>query len=154
MAKVTLYKLTDKNNTTRDRTQWGPGVTNRATGLHKRLCSNGVIHAYTSPHLASVFHDAHVDYSDDMRLWVAEGVVIANDGTKVGCRQLKTLYQMPLPRVSSEEKVKFVLLCAKHFWMSTDRIRLVDTIDKILEASDLEEALYKYRFDFLHTTIS
>ena len=108
-----LYKLTDKNDQTRDDTQWGLGVTHEATGKGKKLCSDGVLHAYRDPLLAVLMDPIHGEFVPDAHLWEAEGKVMVDDGTKVGCKKMTTLRQILLPTITIEQRVRFAILCGK-----------------------------------------
>lgn len=106
-----LYKLTDSSYRTRRGMRWGDGVTNHAEPGEPALCSPTVLHAYASPLLAVLLAPIHVSF-DDMRLWEAEGEIAVSDGTKVGCKTLTTVREIPLPTVTTEQRVKFAILCA------------------------------------------
>lgn len=106
-----LYKLTDENGRTYGGCQWGPGVTNTAPG-NGPLCSPAWIHAYTDPLLAVMLNSIHGNFAAP-RLWECEGEIGANDrGLKVGCTTLTTLREIPVPAVTTEQRVKFAILCA------------------------------------------
>jgi hypothetical protein len=109
-----LYKLTDENGMTWGRTQWGEGVTHEATGpMDAPLCSNGWIHAYEHPLLAVLLNPIHADF-DKPRLWEAEGEIGLRDGQlKCGCRKLTTVRELSVPKMTTEQRVKFAILCAK-----------------------------------------
>ena len=112
---ATLYKLTRQDNTTSGDTtlEWGAGVSHTATGPGTKLCSPDVIHAYTHPLLAVLLNPIHADYQNP-KLWRCEGDVVADDhGLKVGVKTLTTIEVLPLPVVTTEQCVKFAILCAK-----------------------------------------
>jgi hypothetical protein len=114
---TTLYKLTRQDNTTTGgitlTLTWGAGVSNTATGSGTRLCSPDVIHAYTHPLLAVLLNPIHANY-DSPKLWRCEGDIVADDhGLKVGVKTLTTIEEIPLPAVTTEQRVKFAILCAK-----------------------------------------
>ena len=112
---TTLWKLTDQQWRTRagwyNETKWGPGVTHTASGKGY-LCGPGWIHAYTSPELAALLNPSHAGIEDPV-LWRAEGEVGKSDhGLKVGTKSLTTIENVPLPEVTTEQRVKFGILCA------------------------------------------
>lgn len=110
--QMKLYKLTDANGCTQGGMQWGLGVEHEATGdMKQKLCSDAWIHAYTSPLLAVMMNRAHADFINP-RLWIAAGVVKKTDGLKVGCRMLKTIKEIPLPSMSTTQRVAFAVLCS------------------------------------------
>jgi len=107
-----LYKLTDENGRTRNRTQWGEGVTHSGTG-EGGLCGKGFIHAYEDPLVAVFMNPIHA-YFPHPRLWEAEGEIALRDGPlKCGCVSLTTVREIPLPVVTTEQRVRFAILCAK-----------------------------------------
>jgi hypothetical protein len=113
---TTLYKLTDQDGYTRrnfpNACLWGEGVSHSGTG-EGDLCGPGYIHAYTHPLLAVLLNPIHANFHSP-RLWEAEGEIAKSDrGLKVGCVTLKTIREMPLPVVTTEQHVRFAILCAK-----------------------------------------
>jgi hypothetical protein len=112
-----LYKLTTADLKTRkgesNETTWGEGVTHSGDTTFSELCSPGFIHAYTHPLLAVLLNPVHADIPDPV-LWECEGEgVISDRGLKVGCRRLTTVRRIPLPSVSTEQRVRFAILCGK-----------------------------------------
>ena len=105
-----LYKLTDSNGYTRNNMLWGKGVTHSAHGT-PRLCSNTVIHAYTSPLLAVLLNPLHARFISP-RLWIADGDVVITAWDKVGCHILTTTEEIPLPTITLVQKTAFAILCA------------------------------------------
>jgi hypothetical protein len=113
---ATLYKLTTQDWKTRagcsEETLWGPGVRRSSTGpADGRLCSPSYIHAYTSPLLAILMNPIHA-YIDNPVLWECEGEVILSDHLKVGCYHLTTTKIIPTPVVTTEQRIRFAILCA------------------------------------------
>ena len=111
-----LYKLTDQDGYTRRQFSnaclWGPGISHSGTG-EGDLCGPGYIHAYTSPLLAVLLNPIHADFAEP-RLWEAEGEVVKSDnGLKVGVVTLTTVRELPLPVVTTEQLVRFAILCTK-----------------------------------------
>lgn len=113
---TTLYKLTDQDGYTRRRmsgeTKWSPGFTLEASGKDE-LCSSSFVHAYTHPLLAVLLNPIHARIENPL-LWEAEGdIALTDDGLKVGCTRLTTIKQIDLPVISTEQRVRFAVLCAK-----------------------------------------
>jgi hypothetical protein len=134
---TTLYKLTDKNGQTRGGTQWAAGVSHSATGdKDQPLCSDGWIHAYEHPLLATLLNPIHANFSSP-RLWEAEGEIGARDGQlKCGCRKLTTTREIPLPEVTTEQRIKFAILYAREVCKSKE---FLDWSDKWLSGEDRTE---------------
>jgi len=106
------YKLTDQEGKTRNDTQWGENITHEATGTGIELCSNGWIHFYTDPLIAVLMNPAHASFSNPI-LWECEvaGDVL-HEPLKSGCKRLTTIKQIPLPTVTTNQKVAFGIMCA------------------------------------------
>ena len=116
--KQKLYKLTDENGMTRDETQWGPGATHSGTGAGG-LCGPGYIHAYEHPLLAVLLNPIHANFRNP-RLWEATGEIALRDGhLKCGCVSLTTLREIPVPKITAEQCVRFAILCAKQVFRDT-----------------------------------
>ena len=114
---ITLYKLTNLQSQTRNQTQWGAGVTHELPARDTYLlCSDQVLHAYVSPELAVLMDPIQADLLPNAILWEAEGDVVVNDGTKVGCTKLTTFRQMPIPTITLEQRVTFAIKCALHVY--------------------------------------
>ena len=114
-----LWKLTNQKSQTRGATQWGPGITHTANGQGE-LCGPGWLHAYTDPLLAIFLNPIHANIAKP-RLWRCEGTVGATDhGLKVGTSSLTTLEEVPLPKMTTEQRVRFAILCAKRVCTDPD----------------------------------
>ena len=109
--KKKLYKLTEKDGQTYGGTQWGEGIKHTAPGTGV-LCKEGWLHAYEHPLLAVLLNPIHACFKKP-RLWEAEGTVGISDSLKVGCTELITVKEIPLPEISREQKVYFAILCAQ-----------------------------------------
>jgi len=107
----TLYKLTDQNLRTYKGYQWVLGQERTAPG-NGPLCSDGWIHAYTDPLLAVLLNPIHANI-EKPRLFRCAGVVGATDcGLKVGCTSLTLVEALPLPTITTEQRVRFAIMCA------------------------------------------
>ncbi len=112
---MSVYKLTDPDGYTRrgeaHGTLWGEGVRHEATGTGG-LGSPGVIHQYNSPELASFFNPIHANIEHPI-CWEAEaGRTVEHDGTKGGSRWLRTLRKVPLPTLTTEQRVEIAIRVA------------------------------------------
>ena len=111
-----LYKLTDANGRTRGGTQWGPGVRHRPDAAHAGrggLCGPGWIHAYPDPLVAVIRDPCDAHLGPSARLWEAEGEVGQTDhGLKIGCLELTTVREIPLPVLTTEQRVRCAIACA------------------------------------------
>ena len=119
-TKMRLYKLTDSDGyTCRGKnsdekgyeTLWMEGLIVSASAEGTELCTNQVIHAYTSPLLALLLNPIHANI-ENPQLWEAEGEVVATDGLKVGVKSLTTLRKIEVPAISLNQRVRFAIYCA------------------------------------------
>ena len=114
-----LYKLTDEQGRTRagkdNELTWAVGVEHKTTGTGTRLCTADVIHAYEHPLIAVLMNPVHADLNPaTMRLFVAEGEIVAREGQlKCGVHALKIVEEIAVPTLTTEQRVKFAILCAK-----------------------------------------
>lgn len=107
-------KLTDANGMTRNRTQWGEGVTNEAVGYSNELCSSGFIHGYKNEYIASFISPAHVAWWDEAKFWEAEfDGDIKRDGLKLGSRKCTTIREIEPIRLTTEQRVTIAIKCVK-----------------------------------------
>ena len=107
-----LYKLTDQNNLTKNHTLWGEDITHKVAEGSGPLCSRAWLHAYEDPMLALLMNPGQANIVKP-NLWEAEGEIGISDGTKVGCKKLKTIKQLPLPKLSAATFTAFGIFCAK-----------------------------------------
>jgi hypothetical protein len=105
-------KLTDKNDKTKNNTQWGEGVTHTTSG-EGDLCTFGWIHYYDSPLLAVLLNPIHGDFQKP-HLWKVkvDGRIKEDHGLKFGATSLTTLKRIELPEITTEQRVIFGILCA------------------------------------------
>ena len=114
-----LYKLTDYLGRTRagedNELTWAVGVEHKTAGTGARLCTADVIHAYEHPLIAVLMNPVHADFDPArMRLFVAEGEIVAREvQLKCGVHALKIVEEIPVPVLTTEQRVKFAILCAK-----------------------------------------
>ena len=114
-----LYKLTDYLGRTRageyNELTWAVGVEHKTAGTGRRLCTADVIHAYEHPLIAVLMNPVHADLNPArMRLFVAEGEIVAREvQLKCGVHALKIVEEIPVPVLTTEQRVKFAILCAK-----------------------------------------
>jgi len=63
--------------------------------------------------LAVFLNPIHADFNDPI-MWEGEGEVAKEDHRlKVGCTKGTTIKQIPLPKVTREQRIRFGILCAK-----------------------------------------
>ena len=133
---VTLYKLTDADGRTYGGCQWGENSEHTAPGTGP-LCKAGWIHAYTHPLLAVFLNPIHANFANPL-LWEADGDVGAEDhGLKVGCTRLRTLREIPLPALTTAQRVRAGILAAK---VVCDAPKWLAWADRWLSGEDRSES--------------
>jgi len=120
---VICYKLTDAEGRTNGAgkapkpMQWAVGVTNRAAGEGTTLCTSGVLHVYRTPEQAAFMAPAHVPgYSRLYEVEVPE--IPVDDGTKCGVKEATVLREIPLPELTTEQRVEIAIRVS--LWMHDD----------------------------------
>lgn len=105
-------KLTDENNQTLGGCQWGEMITHHTDGKGK-LCGPGWIHLYTHPLLAVLLNPIHANFGTP-HLWSVRtaGKTLHDRGLKVGKTVVTTVQQLPLPVITTNQRVAFAILCA------------------------------------------
>ena len=120
------YKLTNAAGRTYNGTQWGEGITHTAAREGKTLCTDEVIHVYASPLLSVLLNPIHANFYRP-RLWECEcSQPVANAGTKVGVKKCTTLGEIPLPKVTTKQRVKFAILCALEVYHASEFVLWAD----------------------------
>jgi len=119
MKTKTLYKITTTDNTTRNNTKWGVNTTHSIPPTkNPKLCSDQVLHAYSNLNLAIFLNPIHGNYQP-FNIWKAKGTIVVEDWGKVGCFELTTLEQLPIPEWYSNKDTRwgvwlqFGILCAE-----------------------------------------
>jgi len=109
------WKLTNADGRTLNDTMWGENITHRASGKGGKPCTPGVIHYYADPLLAVLMHPVHGQFQDPI-LWEGEAEEeLGTDGLKWWCKEYKTIRQIPLPEISTAQRVRFAILCSLNF---------------------------------------
>ena len=107
-------KLTNKDGYTKNQTLWGENITHEATGSsNQALCSNGWIHFYEHPLIAVFMNPIHAQLNEP-RLYscLIEGEIEKDGPLKSGCKKLTTLSRLPLPVITSEQRIEIGIRCA------------------------------------------
>jgi len=107
-------KLTDKNGYTKNQTLWGENITHEVTGSsNQALCSNRWIHFYEHPLIAVFMNPVHARFNEP-RLYscLIEGEIKKDGQLKSGCKKLTTLSRLPLPVITSEQRIEIGIRCA------------------------------------------
>ena len=118
METMKLYKLTNARGYTREEhlncLQWGKGIIYEAAGAAGQpLCTSGLMHCYLHKLVAVLCDCLDGNYGPDGRLWKCTGEgEFLSDGLQGGFRKLTSLEEVPLPKITMEERVHWGILCA------------------------------------------
>lgn len=136
------YKLTDKDGKTQpgaeNETQWGENVTHRAKDKGKKLCTGQVIHGYDDYYLAVYMNPAQGNYDEGtMLMWAGKGRRVVTDGIKSGYKQFTTLRRIPIPELTTEQRVTITIHLALQLYVNDSfRKWAIDWLDGIDRSSD------------------
>ena len=109
-----IYKLTDENMQTYRGYQWTLDEWQKTESNEKELCSGGYFHAYLHPLLAVLLNPIHGKFGNQMRLFEAEyrGRLKHDKGLKCGAREMRLTKEIPVPEISTNQRVRFAIYCA------------------------------------------
>jgi hypothetical protein len=112
-------KLTNARGYTYGGTYWEPGARHEAAPGPTEICTDTAIHFYSGGtlqeaiSLAVHMNPIHANFWAP-RAWVfePEGEVVSDDGTKCGCKAGTTVTEVPLPKVTVEQRAEVAIRCA------------------------------------------
>src|SRR5208283_2502037 len=110
--KTTVYKLTNRDMTTYVGFRWEIGKQATASGKGD-LCGPGWLHCYSDPLLAVLLNPIHANI-ENPRLFRAEagGKSKHDQGLKSGYTKMTLVEEIPVPDVTTEQRVRFGILCS------------------------------------------
>ena len=106
------YKLTDQEMQTYDNLQYEIGVWKKATGEGTKLCSDGFLHCYPSPEIASFMNPIHAVIANP-RIFECDckGKSLNDNGLKLGFKEIKLTKEISLPEITTEQRAAIAILC-------------------------------------------
>ena len=111
MTKI-LYKFTDQNMQTHGGCQWVLGEKKTTSG-EGELCGPGWLHCYADPLLAVLLNPIHADYENPRLFRARVGRKSKHDhGLKSGYTKMTLIEEIPVPAISTAQRVRFAILCA------------------------------------------
>ena len=111
MTKI-LYKFTDQNMQTHGGCQWVLGEKKTTSG-EGELCGPGWLHCYADPLLAVLLNPIHTDYENPRLFRARVGRKSKHDhGLKSGYTKMTLIEEIPVPAISTAQRVRFAILCA------------------------------------------
>lgn len=124
---TTCYKLTSQALTTYGDFIWIEGEWTTPLPGKGKLCSGSWYHAYHHPLLALFLNPIHADFKQPI-LWEAEGRGAFQDdnGLKCGFASMRLVKRLEIPEITTEQRVRFALLCAKEVYKETSFVEFAD----------------------------
>ena len=86
-------------------------------------CSDTVLHHYADPLLAVLFNPIHGNYAQPRLFEIEIDEEIGTDGLKGWCRAQRIVREMPLPTITTEQLIAFVIYCAEPYCTNPNWIR-------------------------------
>ena len=85
----------------------------KTTSGEGELCGPGWLHCYSDPLLAVLLNPIHADY-ENPRLFRARvgGKSMHDRGLKSGYTKMTLIEEIPVPAISTAQRVRFAILCA------------------------------------------
>ena len=146
------YKLTDQNMQTYKGFQWKLGEWQEARGSsEKELCSDGWLHCYDSPLLAILHNPLHANIHNPKLFEVDVDGDFKNDkGMKCGFKRMRLVREIPVPKITTEQKITYAILCAKqvykgkewNIWADNWLSKVNRTVSDAYAAADAATATY------------
>ena len=84
----------------------------KAKGQGNKLCTNGVIHSYSSPLVAVFLNPVHANIDNPRLLETECSEILIDDGTKAGHKEAYGIREIKIPEITEEQRIKFAILCA------------------------------------------
>ena len=111
---LTAYKLLTQDLKSYNNTQWHLGETKRVPDTSNyTMCSKEVLHCYAHPLLAAFYNPIHANIQNPRLFKIEIDRVVATDGKKQASLEQTLLIELPLPTISTEQRVHIAILCAK-----------------------------------------
>ena len=117
------YKLTDINSKTFAGCQWGENISHTASGEGKKLCTDSLIHYYEDKYLAVFTNPIHANYSPALLWEFKPEKKIAGDALKSGCKTGMTIKQIPMPEITTEQRIIIAIRCALAVYKDKDFVK-------------------------------
>lgn len=107
-----MYKLLTQGMTSYAGMKWELGETNHAGVPGTQMCTDQVLHCYADPYLAVLLNPLHADIKNPRLFKIAVPEVVATDGLKHASKSQALLEELPLPVITTQERVRFAITCA------------------------------------------
>lgn len=103
------YKLLSQDMKSYKNFLWEIGATVKIEKEGNRLCSEDVFHFYDHPALAVIFNPIHAQIKNPRLFEIEVEDIVSHDGMKGGCKQATLVKEIPIPKISLEQRVEFAI---------------------------------------------
>jgi len=107
------YKLLSKEMTSYKDTKWEIGIPIKIEKIGNTMCSNEVLHCYNHPLLAVFLNPIHVNIKEPKLFEIKVDEIVNNDGLKFASKSQTLINEIPLPKISSEQRIEIGIKIAK-----------------------------------------
>jgi hypothetical protein len=107
------YKLLSKEMTSYKDTKWEIGVPISILKEGNTMCSDEVLHCYNHPLLAVFLNSIHADIKEPKLFEIKVDEIVNNDGLKFASKSQTLINEIPLPEISSEQRIEIGIKIAK-----------------------------------------
>ena len=111
--QMKYYKLLTQDLKSHNDTQWQIGVPITIAKKGVKMCSDQVLHCYNHPLLAVIFNSFHVLIENPKLFEINVDKIVNTDGLKFASKSQTLIEEIPLPEISTEQKVEFAIRVAK-----------------------------------------
>lgn len=113
MTDMKYYKLLTQEMTSHKNTKWELNVPVTVEKEGVEMCTDQVLHCYNHPLLAVIFNSFHVLIENPKLFEINVDKIVNTDGLKFASKSQTLIEEIPLPEISTEQKVEFAIRVAK-----------------------------------------
>jgi hypothetical protein len=107
------YKLLSKEMSSYKDTKWEIGIPIKIEKTGNTMCSDEVLHCYNHPLLAVFLNPIHADIKEPKLFEIKVDEIVNNDGLKFASKSQTLINEIPLPKISSEQRIEIGIKIAK-----------------------------------------
>jgi len=107
------YKLLSKEMTSYKDTKWEIGIPIKIEKIGNTMCSDEVLHCYNHPLLAVFLNPIHVNIKEPKLFEIEVDKIVNDDGLKFASKSQTLINEIPLPEISSEQRIEIGIKIAK-----------------------------------------
>ena len=107
------YKLLTQKMTSYHDTEWKLNKTITIEKEGVEMCTDQVLHCCNHPLLAVVFNPIHANIKNPKLFEISVDKIVNTDGLKFASKSQTLIKEIPLPEISTEQKIEFGIKVAK-----------------------------------------